>query len=279
MDVVGDLGHGLRLQQKLDEAVGVGRVRRILGDVQVVEPDQRTFLGDEERQFDVLLRFHRAGLGGGVVTGPGQRQADIAVGQAGEVIHRIELANVGADAQQQLLGRLEVGRRRAAWVLAQVLQGQRNDLGGRVHQGDAAVGEARDDLGVEQHGQRTDRRVGHARGDLVDVVGYPRAAPGIGRRVLQARVVALQVVDHLLIEVLPARQLLLVQCLEHAGADQRGDQRGVEHDQIVAGTAGEQFGLHGFVAIEGVVDDLDAGGLLEVGEGGFADVVGPVVQP
>ncbi|MNP47031.1 hypothetical protein D3C76_1410680 [compost metagenome] len=89
----------------------------------------------------------------------------------------------------------------------------------------------------------------------------------------------MQVVHHLLVEVVPAWQLLLVQRLEHPGADQRGDQGSVEHDQVVAGAAGEQFGLYRFVAVEGVVDDLDAGGLLEVGQGGFADVVGPVVQP
>ncbi|MNI73974.1 hypothetical protein D3C73_1300280 [compost metagenome] len=43
--------------------------------------------------------------------------------------------------------------------------------------------------------------------------------------------------------------------------------------------AGEQLGLHGFIGVEGVVDDLDAGGFLEFGQGVFADVVGPVVEP
>ncbi|MNG10257.1 hypothetical protein D3C84_937160 [compost metagenome] len=84
---------------------------------------------------------------------------------------------------------------------------------------------------------------------------------------------------HLGVEVMPARQLLLVQRLEHPGLDQWRHQGGVEHDQVVAGAAGEQFGLYGFVAIEGVVDHLDTRGFLEIGQGGFADVVGPVVQP
>jgi hypothetical protein len=69
------------------------------------------------------------------------------------------------------------------------------------------------------------------------------------------------------VEVGPAGQLALVQRLEHPGLDQRRHQGGVEHHQVVAGAAGEQFGLHRFVAVEGVVDDLDAGGLLEIGEG------------
>src|SRR6478609_2143379 len=68
VDEVGNLGLGLRLQQKLDEAVSIGRVRRVFGDVEVVEPDQRAFLGDEKRQLDGLFRFYGTGLGGGVVT-------------------------------------------------------------------------------------------------------------------------------------------------------------------------------------------------------------------
>ncbi|MCY1450024.1 hypothetical protein D9M71_668010 [compost metagenome] len=43
--------------------------------------------------------------------------------------------------------------------------------------------------------------------------------------------------------------------------------------------AGEQLGLHRFIRIEGVVDHLDTGGLFEVGDGFFTDVIRPVVEP
>ncbi|MNH21713.1 hypothetical protein D3C79_815350 [compost metagenome] len=89
----------------------------------------------------------------------------------------------------------------------------------------------------------------------------------------------MQVTEHLRVEVVPARQLLFVQRLEHLGLDQRRDQGGVEHHQVVARAPGQQFGLNRFVAVEGVVDHLDAGGFFKVGEGRFADVIRPVVQP
>ncbi|MCY1440095.1 hypothetical protein D9M71_563550 [compost metagenome] len=88
----------------------------------------------------------------------------------------------------------------------------------------------------------------------------------------------IEVPEHFRVEVAPTGQLRLVQRLEHTGLEQRRHQRGVEHHQVVAGAAGQQLALHGFVGVEGVVDHLDAGGLLEAGDGVLADVVGPVVE-
>ncbi|MNN65070.1 hypothetical protein D3C81_1805470 [compost metagenome] len=89
----------------------------------------------------------------------------------------------------------------------------------------------------------------------------------------------MQILQDFRVQVGPARQLFLVQRLEHLGLDQRWREGGVQHDQVITGMAGEQFGLHRFVGIEGVVDDFDAGGLFEVGHGFFTDVIRPVVQP
>ncbi|MNZ97874.1 hypothetical protein D3C78_1171380 [compost metagenome] len=50
------------------------------------------------------------------------------------------------------------------------------------------------------------------------------------------------------------------------------------HHHVVAGAAGEQLAFEGLVGVEHVIDDLDTGFRLEVGEGGLADVVGPVVH-
>ncbi|MNZ60651.1 hypothetical protein D3C78_787250 [compost metagenome] len=50
------------------------------------------------------------------------------------------------------------------------------------------------------------------------------------------------------------------------------------HHHVIAGVAGEQFGLQGFVAVEDVVDQLCAILLLEVVQGLRGDVVEPVVD-
>ncbi|MNT30330.1 hypothetical protein D3C72_1661190 [compost metagenome] len=84
--------------------------------------------------------------------------------------------------------------------------------------------------------------------------------------------------QHLRVQVAPAGQAALVQRLEHPGLEQRRHQGGVEHHQVIAGAAWQQLALHRLVGVEGVVDHLDAGGFLEVGEGAFAHVVRPVVQ-
>ena len=94
VDVVGDVGHDLRLQQVLEELMGVGHVRRVAGDVHVVEPDQRAFLGDEVGKVDLFPGFCGAGHGRGVIAGPGRTQAQVAIGQ--------ELPGLSARARAQI---------------------------------------------------------------------------------------------------------------------------------------------------------------------------------
>src|SRR3546814_1459705 len=70
----------------------------------------------------------------------------------------------------------------------------------------------------------------------------------------------------------------LGELLEHAGLDlARGEAAGRHHD-VVAGAARQQLGLEDLVGIEDVVDDADAGFLLEVFQDRLIDVVGPVVD-
>ncbi|MNY41751.1 hypothetical protein D3C86_1765900 [compost metagenome] len=89
----------------------------------------------------------------------------------------------------------------------------------------------------------------------------------------------MQVLQDFRIKVGPARQQFFVQRLEHLGLDQRWREGRVQHDQVITGMTGEQLGLHRFVGIERVVDDLDAAGLFEIGQGLFADVIRPVIEP
>ena len=50
------------------------------------------------------------------------------------------------------------------------------------------------------------------------------------------------------------------------------------HDNVIARTAGQQLTFQGLVRVKHVVDRLDPRGLLEIHQGGFADVIGPVVD-
>ena len=70
----------------------------------------------------------------------------------------------------------------------------------------------------------------------------------------------------------------MIELLECAGLDLLGEEVVGRHHHVVPGTPGQQFAFQGFVGIEDVVDQLDPGLVLEVGEGGLADVVGPVVD-
>ena len=83
---------------------------------------------------------------------------------------------------------------------------------------------------------------------------------------------------HRRVEVLQVRQLGLVELAQQAAVDlQLGPvRRG--HDDVVAGLAGHQLGVHDLVVVEVVVADLDAGLLLEVLDRVVGDVVGPVVD-
>ncbi|MCY1537129.1 hypothetical protein D9M68_726150 [compost metagenome] len=80
------------------------------------------------------------------------------------------------------------------------------------------------------------------------------------------------------VEVGVVGDLALVNRLVEAALDLLlGEAGGGDHD-VVAGIARDQLGVQGFVVLEGVVVDLDAVLLLEVGHQGFGDVVGPVVD-
>ncbi|MNT26227.1 hypothetical protein D3C72_1617870 [compost metagenome] len=80
------------------------------------------------------------------------------------------------------------------------------------------------------------------------------------------------------IEVLPVRQLGFVQLLVNVSLDLLGQEVVGRHDHVVARLACQQFGFQGFVTVEDVVNDLDAGLLFELGDGVWCDVVRPVVN-
>ncbi len=162
--------------------------------------------------------------------------------------------------------------------MAEIQHGHRYHVRRLVEKTDAAVRESRGDRGIEDHVPAVQRRVRHALADHVDVIGDSRGAPHVRDAVQVARVVDLHLLEDPGIEVVPQRQPAAVERLVHADRDQaRGVPRAVD-DDVIAGLAGQEFGLDDFRRIVEIVVHLDAELGFELGDGRRSDVIGPVVD-
>lgn len=94
---------------------------------------------------------------------------------------------------------------------------------------------------------------------------------------LVARVTHRYRLEQRLVEVLPVRQLGLVQVLVDTGLDLLGQEVVGRHYHVVTGLAGEQLGFQGFIAVENVIDNLDTRLGFKLLDGVWSNVVGPVV--
>jgi hypothetical protein len=158
--------------------------------------------------------------------------------------------------------------------------GGRDDLGGGVEEAHPAGLELRQVLGLEdqvpgvvRHGHVAERLL-----HLVHVDADGGVAPEPVDQVLVARIHVLEGLHDHRVVVLPVGQLRLVELLEQAALELHLPEVGGGHHDVVAGAAGHQLGVEDLVGVEAVVADLDAGLLLEVGDGVVGDVVGPVVD-
>ncbi|MNS80506.1 hypothetical protein D3C72_1141870 [compost metagenome] len=190
----------------------------------------------------------------------------------------MEVGDVRADLQQLGFGLLEVLGVFAARVHAHVVEHRREHFVRRVHHRHAAGAELLDVFRFEQHGPGVDLVDAQHSLDLVDVIADAVGAPQVRHRVRVARIVFLQQRQQFRVEVLEVRQLLAIELEERAGLYLAGEEVVRRHDHVIPGATGKQLAFQGFVGVENVVDHLDPGLGLEVGEGGFADVVGPVVD-
>ena len=102
--------------------------------------------------------------------------------------------------------------------------------------------------------------------------------PQIGDRELVARVLQRDALEHFRIHLGQVGDLRLVQRQEHARLDLPAQETQRRHHQVIAAGTGQQLGLHHLVAVKYVVGHLDAGFLLEIGNGVLCNVVGPVVD-
>ena len=187
--------------------------------------------------------------------------------------------DVGTDAHEQIRGGLEVFRLLAVGIEAEVDEYRVDDLRRSIKQGDAAALQLRRIFRVEHQRPGVHRHVGTQRRlYLGDVVTEARRTPQPGHRVLVTRVVQTDDLHHLGIEVLPIRQLGLVELAEHTGLDLALEERGRRHNEVIAGAASEELAFQHLVVVEHVVLDLDARALLEVRERVLCDVVRPVVD-
>src|SRR5690606_10614166 len=191
----------------------------------------------------------------------------------------VEVRDRRTNRQEQLFGFLQLVSAAAIGGITQVVQGGRQNLGRRIEEGDAARLQLLDVFGLEHQVPGIDRSAVAEHGlDLVDVVTDADGAPHVGDRVQIARIARLQRLEQVGVEVLPVGQLGLVQLLKYAGLDLLGEEGVGRNHYVVTGAAGQQLGFQHFVAVKDVVDDLDAGFLLEIGQGVRCDVVGPVVD-
>ncbi len=123
------------------------------------------------------------------VTGPAEREADLAVREVIDVPGGMHVPHVRTDRHQHLLGRLQVGRRIAVRVFAEKDHDRGNDFGRRIEQRDAAVGEFRDHGRGEEHPPTVDRRVRQTLLDLRDVITGTGRDPHVGHAVGVTRIV------------------------------------------------------------------------------------------
>ena len=253
-------------------------MRRVAGDGEAVEPDDRAFLRNRVGDLDALPGFRRAVAGDEHVAAPPHAHADLAVGQIVDVLRGVEVPDVRPDLQHVLLEQLDVLLLLAVRIAPEVAHEVREDLGGGVEQGHAALRELRDHFRIVEHAPAIDRRVRQDLLHLVDVVTDAGGPPHVGDGVLVAGVVGGEPFEDRLLEVAVVLQLAPVEPGEDARLDLAlHEARARDHD-VVAAVAGEELRFEHLVGVEDVVVDLDPGALLEVRDGVLGDVVGPVVD-
>ncbi|MCY1362452.1 hypothetical protein D9M69_491710 [compost metagenome] len=164
------------------------------------------------------------------------------------------------------------------WI-AQVVQCHRNHLGWRIEETDTARLQLRGVFRFEQQVPGVGRRVGTQRClDLLGVEADTDRTPHVREGMLVTRVAHGNGLEQVGVQVLPVRQLGLVQLLVDASLDLLGQEVVRRYNDVVTGLACQQLGFKGFVAVKDVIDNLDARLVFKLLDGVGCDVVGPVVH-
>ena len=275
---VGDRGHDVWLEQVVHECVGSLDVFSILGNGDHVEEAASTFLGNVIGDLDLATGFSRAGFGLFDVTRVAHSHADVAVGQVGDVLGGVEVADRRTDFHEQVFGLFQISLLRRVGRQAQVMQRYRQHFGWRIEEAHAAAFQLGDVFRLHQYVPRVDLVHAQCGLDLLRVVADAHRAPHVREGVLVVRVADRYGLEQGFVQVVVVGQLGLVQLLVDTGLDLLGEEAVRRHDDVVAGLACQQLGFQGFVAVKNVVHHFDARLFFKVGDGVRCNVVGPVVN-
>ncbi len=164
-------------------------------------------------------------------------------------------------------------------ILAEIGEHHRNDIAWRLEDIHAAGRKLLHELRIEQQlhtvdGSGVAKRLLHH----VEVHGDAGRAPHVRNGELIAGIAVVQHLQNGFVEVLPIGQLGLVELQECPARNEARQIGAGDVDHVIAGRTRHHLGLDGFSCVVGVIDHLEAGGLFEIGDGGLADVINPVVD-
>ncbi len=204
-------------------------------------------LGHYELQIGVVVQH------GQVVTGIVHGNGGVAaLHLAEDLVHHEGLVHALAlGVCQQLIGLPDLGLVGGVDVIAQIQQGGGQSVPGVAdHQDVAGV------LLIEHGVPAVDVAVHH--GGIVDDA---QGAPGVGNGVLVLGIEAQALV--LLADLGIVGDVVIVQLCQHTLVNETGDHIVRRDDDVIVTSAGFQQGVQGFIALGGLVVDLDAGLVLE----------------
>ncbi len=185
----------------------------------------------------------------------------------------MKVGHIGPHLEQQRLGLFDISLFVAVWIESEVVEGSRDHLVGRVEESDAAAREFRHVFRFEDGRPGVNLVDPQHRLDFVDVVADAVGSPQIGHRVLMTRIHLVELLEQHGIQIGHVGQQGFVQLLERSRLYLFGQEIIGRHHQIVTGPPRQQLAFQGFVGVKHVIDGLDPGRLLEIAEGGLADIV------
>ena len=115
--------------------------------------------------------------------------------------------------------------------------------------------------------------------DLVRVEADQDGAVHIRHSELVTRIIGLDQLHQLGVQMIPVGQLAAVQWLKNPGFDLLGQKHIRRNHHVVPRITGQQLGLQRFIGVENVVDQLHLGVFFKVDQGFRSDVIEPIVDP
>src|SRR5690554_5740912 len=199
LQIVGQIRHHLRLQQVINEFMGLFDILRVSRNAHHIKESTGALLRD------LILNPHLAGTLFGTrlalvnIAGITHRHTNVAIGQVRDVFGRMEIGNVRTHLQQQLFSLPDMPCIFAFRRQAQVMHGCWNHLGRRIQQSHTILGQLADFFRVENHLPAIHRLHTQRRFDLGWVITNTDRTPHIRYGVLIARIADFQGFQQILV--------------------------------------------------------------------------------